>query len=443
MHNVPIIETVANWGLYPKANCTVYKPNSIEELMDIVQNNTDIIARGNGRCYGDASLASSIVSTIALNKIEFVDEEQGIIICESGVLLSDLINVILPKGFFLPVTPGTKFITIGGAVASNVHGKNHHREGSFCDFVQWIDLISDDAILLRCDQENNATVFYNTCGGMGLTGIVTKVCMRLKKVANSYIQQKQIKTANLEETLTAFERFNHFTYSVAWIDCLAKGENLGRSLVLLGEHAPLTALLAKDLQNPLAISTKLNFSIPFYFPSFSLNKYTVKLFNFLYYHKARKKEIESIIDYDSFFYPLDAIFHWNKIYGKKGFVQYQFVIPKENGKAILKQILGRIAESGQASFLAVLKLFGKENSYSLLNFPMEGYTLALDFKVQDSLWPLLDELDEMVIAAGGRLYLTKDARMQKETFHKTYPAMQAYHADRFNSLQSKRLGITI
>ncbi|MFA9212337.1 MAG: FAD-dependent oxidoreductase [Candidatus Methylacidiphilales bacterium] len=435
------MERVCNWGLYPQIDANQFSTSNYAEIANFVKKNDVIIARGNGRCYGDSSLQKEIFSTLSLNRIIKFDEINGVIYCESGVLLTEILNIIIPKGYFLPVTPGTKFITIGGAVASNIHGKNHHTEGAIAKFIQSFELLIETGEILHCSKQKNSTLFANTIGGMGLTGIVISVQLQIKKIETSYINQQIIKAQNLEEIINYFEKYKHTTYAVAWIDCLAKGNSLGKSILYLGEHTSLSELNKNQLQNPLIIQHKRAINIPFYFPTFILNRLFIRVFNFLFYNKQARSKTNNIIDYNSFFYPLDGLNNWNRMYGKNGFTQYQFVIPFENGKEGLIEILTKISESGCGAFLGVLRTFGpKDLNSSPLSFPMEGYTLAVDFKVNKKVFQLLNQLDEIVLKYNGRLYLTKDARMTAATFAKSYHE-DLVHPAKFNSLQSQRLGI--
>jgi len=440
-------KSIANWGNYPALKSNEFQFTTLSELKKILKENPTLIARGNGRCYGDASLANVTVSTLKFDKILFFDRISGIIECQSGIVLDQLLEVIVPDGWFLPVTPGTKFVTIGGLVASDVHGKNHHVDGSFSRHIIEMEVMMDNGESVICSREKNADLFEATCGGMGLTGIVVSVRFQLKKIETSYIHQTTIRANNLTELLDLFEQNKHFTYSVAWIDCLKKGKGFGRSVLMLGEHATASQLNEKQKQNPLALPKKKAITFPFYLPSWVLNNFTVKLFNFFYYHKNFKKKKTGNISYEPFFYPLDAILHWNRGYGKKGFVQYQFVIPLEH-KHGLVTILNKISEKGWGSFLAVLKVFGEQSD--LISFPMEGYTLALDFPVRGNLFEFLDELDEIVLQYGGRIYLSKDARMRSDKFWKGYSnakkfasVIGKYNAKKkFTSVLSSRLSIT-
>jgi len=414
---------VSNWSNYPVREAEIVslrKKGEIEVLLE----QGDVIARGMGRCYGDASLSQHIISTTQYNNILSFDAVKGIIECQSGVSLSELLEVFVPRGWFLPVTPGTKFITVGGAVASDVHGKNHHSEGAFSNHVLSLEVYTPAFGVMPCSPGENADLFWATCGGMGLTGIILKVKFKLKKIESAYIRQKQIKASNLGEVLDLFESHKSFTYSMAWIDCLKKGLHFGRSILIVGEHAKPAELNKIHPEKHLIPAHKLQLSMPFNLPSLVLNPYSIKAFNALYYAKNLKKTIENVVPYEGFFYPLDAILHWNRMYGKRGFLQYQCVIPQETGKKGLTEILKKINEKGMGSFLAVLKQFGKQES--LISFPMEGYTLALDFPIRNGLFEFLDELDEIVLGYGGRLYLSKDSRMKPEIFMKGYPRVKEF-----------------
>lgn len=438
---------IANWGNYPIIESDEKAFSFTKELQDYAKQQEHFIARGNGRCYGDASLASSTVSTLKYQNIISFDEVNGIFECQSGLTLDRILEVVVPKGWFLPVTPGTKFITVGGAVASDVHGKNHHVDGSFSSHIIEMDIVGAAGEIMTCSKEKNKDLFWATCGGMGLTGIISRVKFNLKKIESSYIKQKQVKAKNLEELIRLFEEYKDYTYSVAWIDCLKKGKGFGRSILILGEHAKNEELPENKKKDPLKLPSKKQITFPFNLPSFVLNTFTVKIFNFLYYGKNFKKVIDKIVSYEPFFYPLDAILHWNRGYGKKGFVQYQFVLPLENKEGLI-QILKRISDEGLGSFLAVLKVFGKQDD--LISFPKEGYTLALDFPVRKNLFKFLDELDQIVLENNGRIYMSKDARMKPEILTKGYERLsdfieivKQYNPDsKFKSLQSDRLLLT-
>ncbi len=435
-----MVKKVHNWGIFPVIDAEVISVKYPEFLPSILAQHDHVIVQGNGRCYGDSSLNSTMISTLAMNKILAFDSLNGVITCQSGVLLSDILQVIVPAGYFLPVTPGTKFITVGGAIAADIHGKNHHTDGCFSQHVLTMDVMQHDGSVVQCSAIQRPELFRHTCGGMGLTGIILQATFSLKKIETSYITQKSLKAANLDEIMDYFAANEHYMYSVAWIDCLAKGKDIGKSILMLGEHSKFGELDTQKQENPLYFNDKTKVSVPFYFPSFTLNPLTIKAFNFLYYNKQIKKEATAQIHYEPYFYPLDAVLHWNKIYGKNGFTQYQFVLPVEGSRQGLKDILKAISDSGEGSFLAVLKLFGEADKEAVMSFPKRGYTLALDFKISDKVLQLLDKLDQIVLHHGGRLYLAKDVRMSKDFFHKTYNKI-VQREQGFSSLQSERLGI--
>ena len=410
---------ITNWNNYPVVEASEVSFDYEKEIAAKLGQSS--IPHGNGRCYGDASLSSNVVNTLRYDKILAFDEVNGIITCQSGLLLSDLLQVIVPRGWFLPVTPGTKFITVGGAVASDVHGKNHHVDGSFSAHIVSMSVLTGTGQTFVCGPDRYEDLFWATCGGMGLTGIILDVQFRLKRINSAYIRQKQIRAGNLDEIMTLFEENTESTYSVAWIDCLKSGKDFGRSILILGEHAT-TDEASRD--RPLIPKEKALFTVPFYFPSFVLNGFSVRIFNALYYAKNYKRIMDGVVHYDSFYYPLDSILSWNRIYGRQGFVQYQFVLPLATSRSGMTDILKRINRRGTGSFLAVLKLFGEQDN--LISFPMKGYTLALDFPLRPGLFEFLDELDKVVADYGGRIYLSKDARMKNEIFWKTYPHARAF-----------------
>lgn len=438
---------IANWGNYPVMNSDEKTFSFDDQLLKLVKEEDHYIPRGNGRCYGDGSLAGKTISTLKYDKVLAFDSDQGTFECESGITLDKILEIIVPKGWFLPVTPGTKFITIGGAVASDVHGKNHHVDGAFSAHIMEMDVMISSGEIITCSADLNTDLFQATCGGMGLTGVISRVKFDLKKISTAYIKQKQIKAANLEEVIALFEEYKDYTYSVAWIDCLKKGNEFGRSILMLGEHATQNELSEKQKANPLPKPSNKQIPFPFNLPSWVLNPFTVKAFNFLYYGKNFKKVIDNVVPYEPFFYPLDAISNWNRGYGKKGFVQYQFVLPL-SAKQGLIDILHSISDAGLGSFLAVLKVFGKQES--LISFPMEGYTLALDFPVRDGLFEFLDKLDKIVLQYNGRLYMSKDARMKPEILEAGYPELEKFRSiikkydpqRKIVSVQSERLLLT-
>ena len=428
-----------SWGMYPKNESKVFIFDKPETLKSIIEKRYDMIPYGNGRSYGDSALNKKIINVKPYNYFLDFNEEHGLLHVQGGVVLSDILEAFVPRGWFLNVTPGTKLITIGGAIASDVHGKNHHVEGCFSECVKEFTIMLADGSVVTCSKEATPELFKATCGGMGLTGVILDAKIYLKRINSQYIEQTTIKTKNLKETFEAFEQHIDMPYSVAWIDCLAKGDEIGKCLFMVGDFAD---------DGNLDYQERKKLTIPFNFPPFVLNQFSVKAFNWLYYKKASKGVSQIKVDIDTFFYPLDAINHWNRIYGKNGFTQYQFILPKGTSYEGLKTVLETIAESGKGSFLAVLKLHGKANE-NWLSFPLKGYSLALDFKIERGLFELLAKLDEIVLKYKGRIYLTKDVRVTKETFELGYPQIDKFRQYRkdnnmhqkFQSLQSKRVGI--
>lgn len=439
---------LSGWGRYPVMDARAYRPRNVEALRQLVVSEPNLIARGNGRAYGDSAINTcATVETHHINRMIAFDSASGQLTAEAGVRLGDIIAAFLPRGWFPMVTPGTKFVTLGGAIAADVHGKNHHRDGSFRGCVDWIDVMGPDGDIRRCSPQDAASLFDHTLGGMGLTGIIMRAAIRLRPVETAWIRQTTIATPNLKAAMAAFEAAQDATYSVAWIDCLGSGCKLGRSLMMLGEHAALADLSPPQAQVPFQIKSKRKLSVPMDFPAFTLNSLTVRAFNALYYWAGARKTGTQLVDWDSYFYPLDAILGWNRIYGRNGFAQFQCALPLSRSEAGLTELLFEINKSGFGSFLAVLKRFGKQDS--AFSFPMEGYTLALDFPVTPKALTFLERLDQITIAHGGRFYLAKDSRMTSATLRASDPRATDFQAhrdmqgftSRFQSAQSKRLAL--
>lgn len=441
---------LSNWGNYPKADAEVVKASSAGGVGRVLKEGRPLIARGLGRSYGDSSLGGRVLSTLGLDRFTGFDPSVPSLECEAGVSLGEILEYFVPRGYFLSVTPGTKFVTVGGAIAADVHGKNHHRDGSFSEHLLWMDVMLPGGEVQRCSKKENVELFRATCGGMGLTGVILRAAIRLRNIETAYIRQTTHKARDLDGILALFEEHIDATYSVAWIDCMAKGKGAGRSVLMLGEHARSGELEggAATAGNPLLLKPRKTHSVPVNMPAFTMNRLTVKLFNTLYYGRHKSGRHDSVVDYDTFFYPLDGVLNWNRIYGKKGFTQYQFVIPKEGGREGLLRVLDEIAGSPFGPFLTVLKLFGRGNENDI-SFPIEGYTLALDFPVSQRLFGFLDRLDSIVLDHGGRLYLAKDSRMSAEMFRRSYENSEKFvkykqmidGEGKMRSLQSERLGI--
>ena len=435
---------LGGWGRYPLIEAKLKSPTSIKELIELISRG-NAIGRGNGRSYGDSSISEQ--NTICMknfNRILEFNNKNGLTVVESGVLLSEIITTFLNRGWFPKVTPGSKYVTIGGMVACDVHGKNHHKDGSFRNYIEWLDIITSDGEIVRCSRKINSEVFNWTIGGMGLTGIILRVAFYLHPVTTSWIKQKTIPAKNIDHAIEIFEENLDSTYSVAWIDCLSRGNKLGRSLVMLGEHANISDLNYDMKSDPLIIKSKTKILIPFNFPSFFLNSLTVKIFNSIYYALGKKKKNYKLVGYDNYFYPLDYLLDWNKIYGSKGLAQFQCVLPLKNAKLGIREMLDALFFSKSNSFLTVLKRFGKQES--CLSFPMEGYTLALDFPITKKNIDLMKKLDEITLKYKGRFYLAKDSRMNRDTFKKSDIRFEEYKKFRsskmkksFSSVQSKRL----
>ncbi len=443
---------LSGWGRYPVIKSYLQRPEKVSYLTNIMQESgkSSVLARGLGRSYGDAALNSEghTVMTERLNRMLSFDEHTGLLRCEAGVSIEEILEIFVPRGWFPAVTPGTKFVTVAGAVACDVHGKSHHQDGSFSRHVNSLKLMLASGETLQCSATENSDIFWATVGGMGLTGIITEVEFALRPIQTAYIKSHNIKAQNLDEAIALFDQYEpQYQYSVAWIDCLASGESLGRSILMFGNHAAIEDLSPEQLTAPLQLKPKSRFQVPFDLPGGLLNRYTMSGFNALYYNKMLSRQVKSIVDYDSFFYPLDFVWDWNRIYGKRGFVQYQCVFPTEVSRAALIQMLELCTQKGCGSFLAVLKRFGPQEG--LVSFPMPGYTLALDMPVKQGLWEFLDQLDELVIQYGGRVYLAKDARLSPEAFRAMYPSFTQWLEvksrvdpdNRFSSALSKRLQI--
>ena len=429
---------ISGWGNYPQQEAQLLTPLSSTSLKSITIQDNILIARGMGRSYGDSANASKVLQMLCCDHFIEFDEVKGKLKAEAGITLREILRVIVPKGWFLPVTPGTSYATLEGAIASDVHGKNHHVAGTLGQHVKSLTMVLGTGEIITVSNEENLDLFRATCGGMGLTGVIINATIQLLPIQSSFIKQNTIKAKCIEAACEVFENNSSSNYSVAWIDCLSKGKNLGRSVIMLGEHAN---------RGELEINLKQLVSVPFTTPSMLLNKVTIKAFNNAYWHKSKHNHNETI-PLMPYFYPLDAVGAWNKLYGKQGFLQFQCVLPKEDGVSNMRKLLTEIADSGEASFLTVLKQFGKAND-NLLSFPTEGYTLALDFKLTDSSIKTYCRLEDIVVGMGGRLYLTKDAIMQEKTFKKTYPNWEKFESVRekygatgkFSSSQSKRLGL--
>ena len=443
---------LAGWGNLPVEECSLIEPSKPRELETASRGDQQrFIMRGLGRSYGDASLNAGgiVISSNRLNKMIAFDTETGVIECEAGVSFAEIIEVILPKGFFLPVTPGTRYVTLGGAIAADVHGKNHHVDGSIGEYIESFELLTGSGNRMTCSREQNSDAFFATLGGMGLTGAILSARLQLRPMESAYLHVTYERQRNLESTLDRFmETDAESHYSVAWIDCLATGESLGRGVLMRGEHARINELPEQLRLEPLKLARREpRLGVPFPIPGAGLlmNQFTVAAFNSRYY--SRQRDRQAIVHYEPFFYPLDRIARWNWLYGKRGFVQYQVMFPTESSREGLVELLAVLAESRQASFLAVLKSFGDESG-GLLSFPAPGHTLALDIpNTGAKLRSLIAKLDAIVLNHGGRVYLAKDALLTAGSVREMYPRLDEFRAicdrldpdGRWSSSMSRRL----
>lgn len=402
-----------SWNNY--FNCV---PNAVlvPEWRDAIEfpHKTLLLAYGNGRSYGDSCLlnAGTLIFTHRLNRFIQFDTQNGILRCEAGITFADILTTITPAGWSLPVLPGTQQITLGGAIANDIHGKNHPRKGTFGQHVIQFELLRSNGERFICSREQHPELFAATIGGLGLTGLITWAEIQLSPIPGNFLQVETICFTHLDQFFELYEQSKStHEYHVAWLDCQTSKQYAGRGIFMRGNYVPQTG-------NPRTVKP---LRLPFYLPNVSLNKYTIKLFNELYYQNAKLKQGLSLQHYQTFFFPLDRIQHWNRMYGKRGFFQYQCVLPI-TARQELKALISMIAQSEQSSFLSVLKMFGEAASPGMLSFPKPGITLALDFPNQGAkTLALFEQLDVIVQAANGRLYPAKDARMSAAAFQSSYP----------------------
>jgi decaprenylphospho-beta-D-ribofuranose 2-oxidase len=427
-------ELLTGWGLTAPTGATVKFPASQDEAVHAVgQGRGGIVPRGLGRSYGDAAQVAGgvAIDTRRLRRFRSIDLATGIVDVEAGVSIEDLITRMLPFGWFVPVTPGTRYVTVGGAIAADIHGKNHHVAGSFGSHVQSMDLLLADGTVRRISaDDDDPALFWATVGGMGLTGIVLSARVRLKQVPSSLLSVDTERAANLDELMAALSATDHrYTYSVAWIDCMARGASMGRSVITRGDFAALDQLGEKQRADPYRYRAGQRVSAPRWMPNGLLNKFSISAFNELWYRKAPRQRHGQLQSISAFFHPLDMVGGWNRIYGSNGFLQYQFVVPY-GAEDMMRRTLEALSSAGTVSFLAVLKRFGEADP-APLSFPSAGWTLALDIPAGlPGLAALLDRLDEQVVEAGGRIYLAKDSRVRPELLPAMYPRLDEWRAVR-------------
>lgn len=410
---------LTGWGRGPASACEAARPERFAEAVATFGDTVGargLCLRGAGRSYGDCATngAGDVLITTRLDRILAFDEATGIVQVEPGVDFHRLMQVFLPRGFLVPVTPGTAFATIGGAVANDVHGKNHERDGSFCQHVTELDLVLPDGTL-RTITPADTRLFRATAGGLGLTGFVTRIAFRMMRVPGGGVVVREQRVSDLEAFLTAMADSAGASYSVGWIDGAAHGTRLGRGILEIAEPADGEIFRRRPLE----------MRVPMDFPGFALNPVSVAVFNEAYFRRVPEAGRTRPVPWRKFLYPLDAIHDWNRIYGRRGFVQFQCVVPFETGPAALRDLLKVISASYQASFLAVLKRMGAGRS-GYLSFPMPGYTLALDFPRRAGIEDLYKRLTTITLDAGGRVYLAKDALLDALTFRRMYPEFAGF-----------------
>ncbi|MGE0487284.1 MAG: FAD-binding protein [Gammaproteobacteria bacterium] len=430
---------LTGWGRFPVAECSVARPVTVSAAMQAIQlSKVPLTVRGMGRSYGDAALGDNVIDTRSLHHLFEFDESSGELLCAAGTTVAKIISLLGPRGFMPAVVPGTADVSVGGAVASDVHGKNHHRDGSFGDFVTRLDVVTASGELVSCSPVADRALFDATIGGMGLTGLIVRVGLRLRRIASGMIDQDLRATHSLDETLDALDVAAAAAYVVAWIDVHGSASRRGRGLVMSGEHAVDDAPLA---------TTRAALEIPFELPSGLINRPLTRMFNAGYYMRGRRRGASGRVPLHAFFFPLDGLGSWHRLYGKSGFVQHQSVVPLQ-ARGVLSAMLDVIEAAGVACPLAVLKRLGTESGRPL-SFPMAGYTMALDFPRSARTLEMMSRLDEIVAAVGGRIYLAKDACMSARMLRAGYPGLDAFQTTRervdatgrFTSLQAARLGL--
>lgn len=409
-----------SWGRYPTLQADLVPLNWTGDFPLAKPPATLQLAVGAGRSYGDVCLLDNgtLLQTRGMNRLLAFDPETGILRCEAGATLAEILDFAVPRGFFLPVTPGTKYVTVGGAIANDIHGKNHHSAGTFGHHVLRFELVRSDGNRLVCSPTENKAWFTATIGGMGLTGLIAWAEIKLRPIVSRQIDYVGEKFVGINEFLE-LARNATAEYTVAWIDCVATGSNFARGIFMQGEHAKEPGELKKSPEPWL--------TFPIDLPAFALNRFTMSAFNTAYYNKQLQKRVTAKVDYEPFFYPLDKVLHWNRMYGKNGLLQFQNVLPHDGGAEGMVQILKAIARSGLASFLAVIKFFGDVPSLGMMSFPQPGIMLALDFPIRHEVsFDLLDRLARITLEHGGRMYSAKDARMTAAQYQGSYPQWQEF-----------------
>ena len=409
-----------SWGRYPTYGAKIVPLHWQSDFPAVTAGlHTGALPVGMGRSYGDVCLLKdgNLLLTTAMNRLIEFDPETGLLTAEAGLTLAQILDFAVPRGFFLPVTPGTKYVTLGGAIANDIHGKNHHVAGTFGRHITQFELVRSDGSRRLCSPTENPDFFAATIGGLGLTGVITWATLRLKPIVSRKIDYEGIQFHGIDEFLDLTNQSKDIEYTVSWIDCASTGKNFARGVFMQGDHS------AK--KGDLTPSPRPKLVFPFDAPGFALNHLSVSLFNTAFFHKQIHKRVVAEQDYEPFFYPLDKVLRWNRMYGKRGLLQFQYAIPWDHAKEGTIAILHEVAKSGLASFLAVLKAFGDVPSPGMMSFPKPGITLALDFPIKpDKSFPLFQRLADMTLEFGGRLYPAKDAAMTAPQFQAFYPQWQ-------------------
>ena len=402
---------ISGWGRYPVQRCELVRPERHAELWSEAPS---LLARGQGRAYGDAALneGGRMVLTERVNRFLAFDRDRGIVRAEAGLTLAELLAVTVPRGWFPLVTPGTKHVSLGGCVAADVHGKNHHHDGGFGRSVRELELIGADGRRLCCSAQENAEAFHATLGGMGLTGIIGEVELQLQPIDSAWIRARHQGAGNLEKLVQLLQDSDtQARYSVAWVDLMSRGAALGRGVVMNGDHAGHDELSGGRRLTPLRLPPHKVRNIPVDMPGWLLNGLSIRAFNSRYYRTEGGRDAPFLVDYDSFFYPLDTLDNWNRLYGRRGFVQYQCVVPTAGALEAMQQIMQRLAASGHPAFLGVLKRMGGEAD-GHLSFPMAGYTLAMDLPMKGAATlAVIAHVDGGVVLRGARGALARDPRL--------------------------------
>jgi len=410
-----------SWGRYPRVQHTRVLPVSWRSEPPALANLTEsVLPFACGRSYGDSCLndGAALLDVAGLARFIAFDESQALLRCEAGVTLADILALVVPQGWFVPVLPGTRWVSVGGAIANDIHGKNHHRAGTFGSHVTCLELLRSSGERVLCSPESNTELFRATIGGLGLTGLILWAEIRLKRISGAAIAMERVRFSSLSEFFQLSAHDQDYEYTVAWIDCLARGSRLGRGLFLRGDHAPGPF--------PSAKASGLRMRVPVDLPSGLINRLTLAGFNALYYRSQLRQSSRKTVPYEPFFFPLDGIADWNRLYGKRGLLQYQCVVPEPAERSITA-LLDQVARSKETPSLAVLKRFGALQSPGMLSFPRPGITLAIDFANRGpSTLALLERLDGVVVEAGGAVYPAKDARMSATSFRRFFPGWQSF-----------------